>query len=674
MGRREVCLTPESRNWLDWAIRYAEQGWRVFPLLPGSKAPYPGTRGKSDASRDPDQFIAWLEAAERIGDGAPNLGIVPPEGCAIIDVDPRDGGALPDGLPQTLTQRSGGGGWHVVVRTGETPLRGTLGPGIQVKTHTNGYIVAEPSIHPDTGRPYEWERTTDKIATCPEHILERITRKGRESVSDAVTTDAFVGRLTAEKIESLAETLAGVLHSGQKHNTVLAYGGWAVQQGIRPDDTAQIVEQALTLEGSAEDVAAGVDTALWAYESDSKFGWQKLTEVLSPEECEAIEAGSPYRERLGAMADRMSETWARIAERQRQANTDPKLDWYGAGRVVPWDSDPRPIESLIEGFPVYRSERNALIGNPSAGKTPTALTLALAVSNGAPWMGRNTTKSKTTYVTYESPEATFALARALAKGNGWDTNNVTFVEAVPGALATPAGRQTLVEAVIATGTEFLVLETYDSACSGLNPNDAPYAMAMKELHIPGVAVLVSVHCPKSAAGLPPKHNDMIGTGTIGGSIKGSIGIHRPDPSDKFLFELTCARARSHGFPSMRIRYADTDLGVAMRIEPMPDFGTETSEKKPSAAQVRRDEERIALNAVRRWAVDADPTKWVGLSDVDQACAIPVGRDMIEMALVAASKDGPPLVKVAKRDGGVMWYRPTSRTEREELRPLDKVDV
>ena len=381
-----------------------------------------------------------------------------------------------------------------------------------------------------------------------------------------------------------------------------------------------------------------------------------------------------HRSRMAAMADRMAETWARIAERQRQANTDPKLDWYGAGRVVPWDSDPRPIESLIEGIPVYRSERNALIGNPSAGKTPTALTLALAVSNGAPWMGRNTTKSKTTYVTYESPEATFALARALAKGNGWDTGNVTFVEAVPGALSTPAGRETLVEAVIATGTEFLVIETYDSACSGLNPNDAPYAMAMKELHIPGVAVLVSVHCPKSAAGLPPKHNDMIGTGTIGGSIKGSIGIHRPDPSDKFLFELTCARARSHGFPSMRIRYADTDLGVAMRIEPMPDFGAETPEKKPSAAQARRDEERIALNAVRRWAVDADPTKWVGLSDVDQACAIPVGRDMIEMALTAASKDGPPLVKVAKRDGGVMWYRPTSRTEREALRPLDKVNV
>lgn len=666
-------MTPEFREWFDWAIRYAEQGWRVFPLQPSSKKPYPGTAGKLDASRDPDQFLAWLEAAEAIGEGPPNIGVVPPEGCAIIDVDPRDGGALPDGLPATLTQRSGGGGWHVVVRTGDTPLHGTMGPGIQIKTHTNGYIVAEPSIHPNTGLAYEWQRDTDKIAPCPEHILTRITRKPRET-SDA-PADGLVGRLDAAKIEAMAEVLATALHSGQKHATVLAYGGWAAQQGIHQDDTAEIVEQALVLEGGAEDVAAGVDTALWAYASDSKFGWQQLTELLSPEECAAIESGSPYRERAASLADRMAETWARIAERQRNTPkasepTDPKLDWYGAGRIVPWDSEARPIESLVEGFPMYKSERNALIGNPSAGKTPTALTLALAVSNGAPWMGCNTTRSKTTYVTYESPEATFTLARALAAGNGWAVDNITFVEDNPGALSYHEGRQTLVEAVIATGTEFLVIETYDSACSGLNPNDAPYAMAMKDLHITGVAVLVSVHCPKSVAGLAPKHSDMMGSGAIGGSIKGAIGIHRPDPSDKHLFEISCARARSHGFPNMRLRYVDTDQGVAMRIEAMPDYVAD--DKKPTAAQARRDEERAALDAVRRWAADSDAS-WVGLSEVVQKCST-VSRDSVEWALVSLSKDGPPLVKLTKRDGGVVFYRSTTTTEREAMRPLDRAKL
>ena len=76
----------------------------------------------------------------------------------MVDIDPRNGGQLDRTLmTPTATVATGGGGWHLYYRHPGHPLLPALPghAGVDVKAD-GGYVVAPPSIHPDTGRPYRW--------------------------------------------------------------------------------------------------------------------------------------------------------------------------------------------------------------------------------------------------------------------------------------------------------------------------------------------------------------------------------------------------------------------------------------------------------------------------------------------------------------------------------------
>jgi hypothetical protein len=155
-----------------WALRYARGGLPVLPLHTPSRdgcscgnprctsqGKHPRTaHGKDDATTD----LATIEQWWRRWPDA-NVGVRPPVGIVVLDVDPRHGGdvalaeleARHGRLPDTLTARTGGGGWHYWYAYGGR-AKGTLCPGVDVKTHS-GYLVASPSIH-SSGRRYEWYR------------------------------------------------------------------------------------------------------------------------------------------------------------------------------------------------------------------------------------------------------------------------------------------------------------------------------------------------------------------------------------------------------------------------------------------------------------------------------------------------------------------------------------
>lgn len=93
-----------------------------------------------------------------------NIGIRPPAGVIVIDVDPRHGGerrlarlvAERGSLPATWTARTGSGGWHCWYTVGELlVIRGRLAEGVDIKHGGSGYVVAPPSR---THAPYRWLR------------------------------------------------------------------------------------------------------------------------------------------------------------------------------------------------------------------------------------------------------------------------------------------------------------------------------------------------------------------------------------------------------------------------------------------------------------------------------------------------------------------------------------
>lgn len=199
----------ESDDMAAFAVEYAAAGWEVFPL--NGKIPAipkrAGGRGVLDATTDRTQIAAWWAMYP----GA-NIGLRVAPHAIVIDTDPRHGGdvGLADlidqfgPLPTTLTSASGrgDGGRHYFFRRPFGRLTSRRLPrGIDLKTN-GGYVVAPPSIHPDTGGRYTWVDEAP-IADPPPWLTELLaqpppvlnigtkgakgTKLGGTSVADAFT-------------------------------------------------------------------------------------------------------------------------------------------------------------------------------------------------------------------------------------------------------------------------------------------------------------------------------------------------------------------------------------------------------------------------------------------------------------------------------------------------------
>ena len=140
--------TPQRCSHLEAALEYAKLGFNVFPL--NGKIPLT-PNGHKDATTEVEIIRHWWEMWPYA-----NLG-VRPDGFFVVDKDPRHGGdktlATFEGehgkLPETPTQRTGGGGHHYLLNM--TPeLEGLgrfpkeIGPGLDLK-FSNGYIVVDRS-------------------------------------------------------------------------------------------------------------------------------------------------------------------------------------------------------------------------------------------------------------------------------------------------------------------------------------------------------------------------------------------------------------------------------------------------------------------------------------------------------------------------------------------------
>jgi hypothetical protein len=144
---------------LDAAIELAAVGWPIVPLR--GKVPIV-THGLLEATTDPAIVASWWRRWPQA-----NIGARVPESLLVVDVDPRAGGwtslELLEGkngaLPETLTVRTGGSdrGEHRYFLRPPGPLTmAKLGAGVDLRLPGRHYCVMPPSVHPESGRLYEW--------------------------------------------------------------------------------------------------------------------------------------------------------------------------------------------------------------------------------------------------------------------------------------------------------------------------------------------------------------------------------------------------------------------------------------------------------------------------------------------------------------------------------------
>jgi hypothetical protein len=166
---------------------YAEKlKWPVIPLGE-NKAPNGRLvpNGVHNATTDLATIHSWWKTAPTAG-----VGLACGHQFFALDVDPRNGGddalctleTRYGKLPHTVTQLSGGGGQHYLFRL---PQGLRLPPKLDLGLDLIGpsrYIVAAPSIHPDTKKLYTWDAGSHPletpIADPPQWLIETIVAYG----------------------------------------------------------------------------------------------------------------------------------------------------------------------------------------------------------------------------------------------------------------------------------------------------------------------------------------------------------------------------------------------------------------------------------------------------------------------------------------------------------------
>jgi len=196
---------PWSPDLPERALDYAERGIPVLPLhgkLPRVPAAHtPGDplygqckgecgregHGVHDATTDPDQVRAWWRRWSQT-----NIGLRTGVRFDVIDVDGPQGRdslqrflaehaeGVPIGGPRVRT--GSGAGWHLYVAPTGLPDRIGVLEGVDYRA-ADRYVVAPPSRHAHTGRPYVWYagRGLDTpLGEVPPALRERLTPRPAE--------------------------------------------------------------------------------------------------------------------------------------------------------------------------------------------------------------------------------------------------------------------------------------------------------------------------------------------------------------------------------------------------------------------------------------------------------------------------------------------------------------
>jgi len=153
---------------LDHALGYAERGWPVFRIAPGTKKPFPGSHGFKDAATNE---ILVTRMWDEQPDADIGMATGKTSGVWVLDIDGEEGSrnlTLLEGkfgpLPDTLESRTGSGGRHLFFKWPAARevrnKQALLGhKGIDVRGE-GGYVVLPPSGHP-TGQVYAWPYEQD---------------------------------------------------------------------------------------------------------------------------------------------------------------------------------------------------------------------------------------------------------------------------------------------------------------------------------------------------------------------------------------------------------------------------------------------------------------------------------------------------------------------------------
>jgi putative DNA primase/helicase len=222
------------------ALRYANRyGWRVFPLDGKEPRIKGGFRSATtDAKTIKDWWTRWPDA---------NIGIAcdSENGPIVIDLDePKDEETsgfkflkkleLPrEGLvTRSAISRKGRMHLYFLPMRDGTQLKRMIRPFAYNNKKVaidilgdGGYVVAPPSVHPDTGKPYRWEQKID-LAPFPKRLFRFLQKKS---------------------IKKIAPPLPDIIREGERDQLLTSLAGTMRRRGASP----RAILEALRIENAS---------------------------------------------------------------------------------------------------------------------------------------------------------------------------------------------------------------------------------------------------------------------------------------------------------------------------------------------------------------------------------------------------------------------------------------
>lgn len=209
---------------LSAALRYAKRGWRVFPL--NGKKPY-FSGGFHKATTDRKQIRKWWR---KWPDANVGIACDSQHGPIVVDIDGPSGIKLADKLGLEETREASTGlktKLHLyyaptlessIIKRHIRPFKDKNGNKIELDIlGDGGYVVAPPSIHPETKRRYRWEFKTS-LAVFPDELLEMLQRTKKFTAADPLPK-----KISEGERDNLLTSLAGSMRRrGASESAILA--------------------------------------------------------------------------------------------------------------------------------------------------------------------------------------------------------------------------------------------------------------------------------------------------------------------------------------------------------------------------------------------------------------------------------------------------------------------
>ncbi len=372
------------------ALEHAARGWRVFPV--NGKVPMiPEWQKRATTDR---AVIAAEWPSEATGVG---IATGPGSGVEVIDIDSRHGGeesldALEreiGELPQTVTVRTPGGGFHLFFKSCGLKTGANLRPGIDTRG-AGGYVVAPRSAHASGGvYAFAEGHSPDalEIAELPQAWINAL---GRSDSKPAPSSGAAVAE--GGRNQHLTRQAGRLRHAG--------LGQAALEAALLEVNRAECKppvsdEEVKRIAASVARYAAGID------------GSDAVEELIKPEPGSYAEALEKAKADLEAFRGKSS-TGAPQVRFERASDMVkrelPKTAWQAQG--------------ILQADSVH-----VIAGEPKANKTWFGLDLLVGMATATPVAGEFAVDRKhhvAAFLAEESPRSARARLAAFARGRGLD--------------------------------------------------------------------------------------------------------------------------------------------------------------------------------------------------------------------------------------------------------------